>query len=164
MDITNPYKNITNPYANLTVNTQAADFAAQQSAQGAANIMSSMAATAGGGGVAALAQAMANSQAQQAQQASASIAAQEQRNTVLAAQGEQQRQAAIAGGEQQAQKMNYERQSTLLGMAQQRKAAADQARKDATNQLVGGLTDMAGGAVGLGVASGKIKIPGLDIT
>lgn len=164
MDITNPYKNITNPYANLTVNTQAADFAAQQSAQGAANIMSSMAATAGGGGVAALAQAMANSQAQQAQQASASIAAQEQRNTVLAAQGEQQRQAAIAGGEQQAQKMNYERQSTLLGMAQQRKAAADQARKDATNQLVGGLTDMAGGAVGLGVASGKIKIPGLDIS
>ena len=47
MDISNPYKNITNPYSNLTVSTQAADFAAQQSAQGAANIMSSMAASAG---------------------------------------------------------------------------------------------------------------------
>ena len=48
--------------------------------------------------------------------------------------------------------MEREKVGTLLGMAQQRKAAADQARKDATNQLVGGLTDMAGGAAGLGVA------------
>ena len=34
LDTSNPYKNITNPYENLTVNTQAADFAAQQAAQG----------------------------------------------------------------------------------------------------------------------------------
>jgi hypothetical protein len=148
LDTSNPYKNITNPYTNLTVNTQAADFAAQQSAQGAANIMSSMAASAGGGGVAALAQAMANSQNQQAQAASASIAQQEQRNAQLGAQGEQSRQMAIAGGEAQSQKMAYEKQSTLLGMAQQRKAAADQARKDATAATVGGLSDMAGGAAG----------------
>ena len=31
LDTSNPYQNITNPYVNLTVNTQAADFAAQQS-------------------------------------------------------------------------------------------------------------------------------------
>lgn len=159
LDISNPYKNITNPYSNLTVSTQAADFAAQQNAQGAANIMSSMAASAGGGGVAALAQAMANTQAQQAQTASASIAQQEQRNAMMAAQGESSRQMAIAGGEQQAQKMNYERQSTLLGMAQQRKAAADQARKDATAATVGGLTDIVGGAAGV-AASGIV--PGID--
>ena len=60
---------------------------------------------------------------------------------------------AIAGGEAQSQKMAYEKQSTLLGMAQQRKAAADEARKEATNQLVGGLTDMAGGAAGAVAAS-----------
>ena len=39
-------------YENLTVNTQAADFAAQQTAQGSANIMNNLAAAAGGGGVA----------------------------------------------------------------------------------------------------------------
>ena len=76
LDTSNPYKNITNTFENLTVNTQAADFAAQQSAQGAANIMNNLAAAAGGGGIAALAQSLANSQAQAAQQASSNIAQQ----------------------------------------------------------------------------------------
>ena len=161
LDTSNPYKNLTNPFENLTVNTQAADFAAQQNAQGAANIMNNLAASAGGGGIAALAQSMANSQARAAQQASASIAQQETRNQMLAAQGESRRQMAIAGGERQSQKMAFEKQSTLLGMAQQRKAAADQARQDATNQLVGGLTDMAGGAAGAAVADEAMKnLPG----
>ena len=152
LDTSNPYKNITNPFENLTVNTQAADFAAQQSAQGAANIMGNLAAAAGGGGIASLAQSIANSQSQAAQQASASIAQQESRNQILAAQGEAKRQFAVAAGERQTQQMEREKVGTLLGMAQQRKAAADQARKDATNQLVGGLTDMAGGAVGIAEA------------
>ena len=42
--------------------------------------------------------------------------------------------------------MNMEKTGTLLGMAQQRKAAADQARKDATDALVGGLADVGAGA------------------
>lgn len=151
IDTSNPYKNITNPYSNLTVNTQAADFAAQQSAQGAANIMGNLAAAAGGGGIAALAQSLANSQAQAAQQASAGIAQQEQRNAMLGAQGEQKRQLAVAAGESQSQKLQFEKQGTLLGMAQQRKAAADQARKDATDALVGGLSD-----IGVGAAFGGL--------
>ena len=146
LDTSNPYADITNPYQNLTVNTQAADFAAQQTAQGSANIMSNLAASAGGGGVAALAQSLANSQAQAAQQASAGIAQQEQRNQVLGAQGESARQMAIAAGETQSQKMQYEKQSTLLGMAQSRKTAADEARAAATEQLVGGVADTAAGA------------------
>lgn len=146
IDTSNPYKNLTNTYQNLTVNTQAADFAAQQASQGAANIMGNLAAAAGGGGVAALAQSLANSQAQAAQQASVSIGQQEQRNAVLGAQGEQQRQQAVATGERQSQQMNMEKTGTLLGMAQQRKAAADQARKDATDALVGGIADIGAGA------------------
>jgi hypothetical protein len=67
---------------------------------------------------------------------------------------------AVAGGEAQSQKMAYEKQSTLLGMAQQRKAAADQARQDATNQLVGGLADMAGGQIAAKAAS---SYDGVDI-
>jgi hypothetical protein len=80
LDTSNPYENMGNAYEDLTVNTQAADFAAQQSQQSSANIMSSLGAAAGGSGIAALAQSLANSQAQQAQAASASIAQQESRN------------------------------------------------------------------------------------
>jgi len=156
LDTSNPYKNITNTFENLTVNTQAADFAAQQSAQGAANIMNNLAAAAGGGGVAALAQSLANSQAQAAQQASAQIGAQEQRNQLLGAQGEQRRQQLVAAGERQSQKLEFEKQGTLLGMAQQRKAAADQARKDATDALVGGIAQ-----VGMGAAMGGFGPDGL---
>jgi hypothetical protein len=39
LDTSNPYENMSNPYEDLTVNTQAADFAAQQSQQGAANVI-----------------------------------------------------------------------------------------------------------------------------
>ena len=164
LDTGNVYENIENTFEDLTVNTQAADFAAQQSQAANANIMSGLAGAAGGSGIAALAQSMANSQAQQAQQASATIAQQEQSNARLAAQGESQRQMAIAGGEAQSQKMAYEKQSTLLGMAQQRKAAADQARQDATNQMVGGLTDMAGGVAGASMANKSLKsaVTGVD--
>jgi|TARA_R100001440_G_scaffold22373_6_gene36561 hypothetical protein len=153
LDTSNPYENISNPYVNLTVNTQAADFAAQQSAQGAANIMGNLAASAGGGGIAALAQAMANSQNQQAQQASASIAQQESRNQMLSAQGEARRQSMVAQGELQSRKMEQNKVSTLLGMAQERKAAADQARADATNQAISGLGNVAGG-----IAQGKLEL------
>ena len=74
LDTSNPYENMGNAYEDLTVNTQAADFAAQQSQQSSANIMSSLGAAAGGSGIAALAQSLANSQAQQAAAASASHA------------------------------------------------------------------------------------------
>ena len=67
-DLSNPYANMENVYEDLTVNTQAADFAAQQQAQGMANTMQSMKGAAGGSGIAALAQAMAGQQAQNAQQ------------------------------------------------------------------------------------------------
>ena len=44
-----------------------------------------------------------------------------------------------------------EKTGTLLGMAQQRKAAADQARKDATDALVGGIA-----SIGMGAAMGGV--------
>ena len=113
--------------------------------------MHNLAAAAGGGGVAALAQSLANSQAQAAQQASAGIAQQEQRNQILGAQGESQRQLAVAAGERQSQKMEYEKQGTLLGMSQQRLGAANQARKEATAATIGRITD-----IGAGVATAAV--------
>ena len=59
--------------------------------------MSQMSAAAGGSGIAALAQSMANQGALQAQKASASIGAQESQNQKLAAEGEQKIQMATAG-------------------------------------------------------------------
>ena len=150
LDTSNPYKNLTNPYENLTVNTQAADFAAQQSAQGAANIMSSMAGAAGGGGIAALAQSLANSQNQAAKQASVSIAQQESQNQVLAAKGEADRQKLLGQGELASQKMTAAKQSQLLGMASKRMQTADAARAKATQQLMGGI----GQVMGAGLEAG----------
>ena len=157
LDTSNPYENIGNAYEDLTVNTQAADFAAQQSQQGAANVMSSLSAAAGGSGIAALAQSLANSQAQQAQAASASIAQQESRNQQLAAQGEAQRQQMVAAGERQTQQMEAAKTSQMLGMASQRLGAAKEARQAATSNLLGGITDMVGVAGDAGVLGGLGK-------
>ena len=157
LDTSNPYANITNPYQNLTVNTQAADFAAQQNSQNSANIMSGLAAAAGGSGIAALAQSMANSQAQQTQQASASIAQQESKNQIMAAQGENQRQIAVAKGEEKSRQMEADKVGTQMGMAQSRVTAANEARAAAKSDLVGGLGDMMGGAAGVAVSGSSIN-------
>ena len=157
LDTSNPYANITNPYQNLTVNTQAADFAAQQNSQNSANIMSGLAAAAGGSGIAALAQSMANSQAQQTQQASASIAQQESKNQIMAAQGENQRQIAVAKGEEKSRQMEADKVGTQMGMAQSRVTAANEARAAAKADLVGGLGDMMGGAAGVAVSGNSIN-------
>ncbi len=158
LDTSNPYANITNPYQNLTVNTQAADFAAQQSSQNSANIMSGLAAAAGGSGIAALAQSMANSQAQQTQQASASIAQQESKNQIMAAQGENQRQIAVAKGEEMSRQMEADKVGTQMGMAQSRVTAANEARAAAKADLVGGISDTISGGAAAAVGSGAIDI------
>ena len=76
----NQYEDMDNPFEDLTVNTQQAEFEAQQNQQMQANIMSQMQGAAGGSGIAALAQQMATQGQLQAQQASASIGAQEAAN------------------------------------------------------------------------------------
>ena len=169
LDTSNPYENIGNAYEDLTVNTQAADFAAQQSQQSSANIMSSLGAAAGGSGIAALAQSLANSQAQQAAAASASIAQQESRYQQMAAQGEQQRQQMVASGEMQSRQMEAAKTSQMLGMASQRLGAAQAARAAATQNLVGGVADLVGGVgsaaqAGVGEAIGDKILSGFGLT
>ena len=75
-EVKNPYEGMENTAEDLTVDTQAAEFAAQKSEQGRADIMENMAGAAGGSGIAALAQTMANQATQESQAASASIATQ----------------------------------------------------------------------------------------
>jgi hypothetical protein len=138
-DLSNPYANMENVYEDLTVNTQAADFAAQQQAQGMANTMQSMKGAAGGSGIAALAQALAGQQAQNAQSASADIARQEAGNQKAQAQMAGQLQSMEREGDMESRAMKREQYETELGMSQQRLGAANLARQEATQALVGGV-------------------------
>ena len=146
-DLTNPYANMQNTMEDLTVNTQAADFTAQQQAQGMANIMGNMKSAAGGSGIAALAQSLANQQSQNAQAASADIGRQEAGNQAAAAQMAGQLQTMERKGDIMSRNMKRDQFSTELGMAMDRKGAADLARQEATQALIGGAGDLAGAGV-----------------
>jgi hypothetical protein len=141
----------------LTVNTQQAEFAAQQNAQSQANIMSGMNQAAGGSGVAGMAQALANQGQLATQKASASIGLQEAANQKLAAQGEAKLQQLQGQGKYMSQGMERSKVSSLLGMAQGRRQEADAARQAARDQMAAGVGTMmggVGGAVGKGMTGG----------
>jgi len=151
LDTSNLYANLENTAEDLTVNTQAADFAAQQNQASQANIMSGMQGAAGGSGIAALAQAMSNQAAQQNQAASASIAQQESSNQAAMAQQAASNQAMERQGAGMARQLQYEKTGTMLGMAQQRLGAANAAREAAKQSVIGGIGQI-GGAVASGLA------------
>ena len=131
LDDSNLYANLSNPYEDATVNTQAAEFTAQQQQQGLASTMQAMSGAAGGSGIAALAQSMANVQGQQAQQASADIARQEQANQQRAMAQTAQNQVLSAQGATQARGLQYEKSTALTQAAAARQATADKAVNDA---------------------------------
>ncbi len=148
-DTSNPFTNMENIYEDLTVNTQAADFTAQQQAQGMTNTMNQLRGSAGGSGIAALAQAMSNQQSINAQASAASIGQQESANQIsqlsMAAQLQQQEKQ----GELMSRRMEQQKGNTLLGMSQNKLAGATQARQQATNTIMGGLGQMTGGVLNL---------------
>jgi len=149
-DTSNLYENQENAYEDLTVNTQAADFQAQQNQAAQANIMANMAGAAGGGGIAALAQTMANQAAQQNQAASASIAQQEQANQMKQAQGAMDLQASELQGAADSRQMGLDKQSFLFDQASQRLGAAKAARAKATEAIYSGISQV-GEAAGQGL-------------
>lgn len=155
MQFTNPYANLQNTMEDLTVNQQQAQFLAQQQQQGLANTMGALQGAAGGSGIAGLAQAMANQQAQNLQAASASIGQQEAANQAAAAQQAAQNQMMAAQGEVRLEDIERGRTETLLGMSQQRLATADAARQQATSQLLGGITGVAGAGLMMAGANGE---------
>jgi len=150
----NFYAGLGNPYEDLTVNTQAADFAAQQQQRSLAGTLDALRQSGGGLGAAALAQSLAQVQSQNLQQASASIAQQEQANARMAAQGAMQMQMAEAGAAENIQAEEFNRDKTLLGMAAGRKADADRARQQASAALFGGVANLGGAVLNFGLAGG----------
>ena len=148
----NPYANLENVYEDLTINQQQAQFQAQQGAQQRANILEGLRGTAGGAGVAGLAQAMAGQAALGTQRISASIGQQEAMNQRLRAQGAMQVQRMEATGEEMVSRREQQRMETLYGMDMSRVTAANKARQQARQQMISGigqgLGTMAGGMGG----------------
>ena len=165
-DVQNKYTGMENVYEDLTVNQQQAQFQAQQGAQQRANIMGGLRGAAGSSGIAGLAQSLANQGQQQAQQMSASIGQQEAQNQrlrqgeagrlqTMERQGESQAEATRLAGQGQSRSLDWQKQSTLFGMSQQKLAGANQAISSANQAMWGGLGSIAG-AVGGAAIGGKL--------
>ena len=144
MDTSNLYKNMENVYEDLTVNQREAEFVSQQQNQGMANIMGSMQGAAGGSGIAALAQSLANQQSQNAQQAAVSIGSQEAGNQMAERGMAAKLDVMEREGEQASRDAEKDKTETLLGMSQQRLGAANAARAAATKSIVGGVGNLVG--------------------
>ena len=172
LDTSNPYADYQNQmaenvYEDMTVNQQQAQFEAQQGAQQRANIMQNLQGAAGGSGIAALAQQMANQGQLATQKASASIGAQESAQQQLKAKGElitQEGEQAAMGkrieGEIMSRDMERDKTMTLMGMSQQEVAAHNQAAAQGEAQMWSGIGTAAGGVtsgVTAGIDAGYIK-------
>ena len=153
-----------NTFEDLTVNQQQAEFERSMFEQQQANIMSNLRGAAGSSGIAGLAQALANQALVQSQKAAGSIGLQESRNQVLKAQEASKIQFAERGGEAQAEAMRlagaetargleYQKTTTLFGMAQQDLAAANQAIAASNAALYGGIGSLAGTVLGAGIGA-----------
>jgi hypothetical protein len=148
-EVKNPYEGLENTMEDLTVNTQAADFAAQKSEQARADIIDSMSGTAGSSGIAALAQSMANQATQEAQAASASIATQEAENEKLERQEAGNIQDLKTQGDIMVQNIKDQKMGTRIGMSQAELAAEGQAVADANALMSSGVTDIGSAAAGM---------------
>jgi hypothetical protein len=175
-NVTNQYRNMENTFEDLTVNQQQAQFEAQQGQQQRANIMQGLQGAAGGSGIAGLAQAMAQQGQLATQRASASIGAQESKIQQLQAdeasklqtlerEGEVYADAQRIAGAETARGLDWSKTGTLLGMSQERVAAASQARAEAKAQQMSSVGDIAGGLsqVAGGIGMKKAADAGVDL-
>lgn len=144
LDTSNLYKNLENTYEDLTVNQQQADYTRRQQERGFASTMQGLQGAAGGSGIAALAQSLAGQQMEAAERAGVSIGKQERQNQMLSAQQAASNQMSEIAGEEKSRALKREQTETLLGMSQQRLGAANAARQQATQAVLGGVGSLAG--------------------
>lgn len=146
LDTSNPYLNMENTMEDLTINQKQAQFQQQSFAQSQANIMQGLQGAAGGSGIAALAQSLAQQGQIASQQQAADIGRQESANQMAERQMAANIQAQEREGEVYSRGLKKEQAETLLGMQQQRFAAAKQAQAQArqakVDAITGGLTGM----------------------
>ena len=143
MDTSNPYLNMENTMEDLTVNKQQAEFQQQQQMSSQANIMSSMSGAAGGSGIAALAQSMAQQGSMDAQRSSASIGQQEasnqmaERNMAANIQNKEREGIGISRNQQ------FGKISGMMGMAAGDLAGANAREQAGMEERMSGAKDLA---------------------
>ena len=146
LDRSNPYANLENTMEDLTVNQEEAQFTAETQAQSQANILGDLRGSAGGSGIAALAQTLANQGSENARKSAISIGKQEQAN--------QMKERAEAGAIQKAERqgdimsrnMEAEKVDTLMRMSGQDVAAQRQAVAAADAKMWDGISSAASSA------------------
>ena len=166
-DLTNQFVNMENTMEDLTINQKEAQFQKEQFQQSQANILGGLRGAAGGSGIAALAQTLAQQGQLASQKSSASIGQQEAANQakmaqeasnlqLKEAQGETDVQKLTAQGAQTAQRLEMEKQGKLMDTAQQeftnaqqQQQAAQAAKDEAWGQAIGGVGDAVGSLFGL---------------
>ena len=154
LDTSNPFLNQENKFEDLTVNQQQAQFQAQQFQQSQANILDSLRGAAGGSGIAALAQQLAQQGDIAAQRASATIGQQEAANQRMAAQEAARLQTAERQGELISRNLERDQIGTLLGMSQNTYAAyaqAETAAQQAQIDAISGIASDAGSIANLAI-------------
>lgn len=161
LDTSNPYLNMENTMEDLTVNQEEAQFIKQQQEQQRSNILQQMRGAAGGSGIAALAQTLANQGSLDAQKAAASIGKQESANQIAAAKEEARLQGLEREGELISRQAEFGKVSSLMGMSADEVAAARAKREEAIRMAYGGMEDVAGAAGDLATTAGQIAgVPG----
>lgn len=144
LDTSNLNKNMENKMEDLTINQKGMELQSQKSEQSRANIMDTMKGAAGGSGIAALAQTMANQGALDAQKAGAMIGDQEAANQAkTAAEAARVQDAKIAGADKSRQ-LQYDKTSNLMSMAAGQAQAADAAKSAADQAKSSAIGDIAG--------------------
>ena len=140
-------------------------FEAQQFQQSQANVLNNLRSAAGGSGIAALAQSLAQQGQLAAQRSAANIGQQEATNQRMAAQQAGQIQAQERRGEIISRQQQRDQVGTLLGMSQQEVAAARQqqmlaqkAKMDAISGGISGITSALSSGISAG-AFGTSPIP-----
>lgn len=114
IEFKNPYAGMQNTYEDMPVATGAANFQAQQGAQQRADILGQLRGSAGGSGIAGLAQSLANQGQLQTQRIAADLQKQEAQNALYGAKGASEVQQFKAKGDEMVQEAESGRQATLL--------------------------------------------------
>jgi hypothetical protein len=142
LDTSNLNKNMENKMEDLTINQKGMDLQNQQGQQQRANIMDQMGGAAGGSGIAALAQSMANTGQLAAQKSGAMIGDQESANQAKSATEAARVQDAKIAGAGTSRDLQYKKTSNLMGMASSEAQAAGEAKAaaaQAKGQAVAGI-------------------------
>ena len=153
LDTSNPYANMENTMEDLTVNQQSAEFMKQQQMQSQANILDQLRSSAGGSGIAALAQTLANQGNLAAQKASADIAKQEQANQTAERQEASKLQSLEREGELISRQAEAGKIQSLLGLAADEKSNQLAAQSAARGDMFEGISDI--GQAGIDYAGTK---------